>query len=601
MISKINKFICALCVMGGVAGLTSCEDFFNQGSEHVIFADQDHLNNAADTLWSVVGIMNKLQAVADRTILLGEMRADLVDVTDASSADLIQLAYFNVDENNIYNQPRDYYAVINNCNYFIAKADTALKNNRSEYGGYIFMREYVSVKAFRAWTYLQLALNYGRVPFVTEPILTKGASEADYPMYGIEDICEHFINDLTPLIGIIDYMGKENPGYGTIRSNDSRFFYFPVRMLLGELNLWAGHYREAAQWYYNFISTRLGANSSYCTDVNEARWDATGGSWDRLVDSWSQNTYNNESYGNGDTELITYIPGDSIPSEGNYSQLRLLFNSQADNEYKVSIQPSKAMFDLSESQMYCMVTNNGRDTIYAPKNLEDHQSGDLRLSRVYSSRERTYNNEKINDQSIDKYSTRNVHIWRRTMLYLHLAEALNRAGYPRFAYAILSTGVNNDVIETDVIPYHDANDSIWLKTFDFPTSRCIVATAQGTAGQNMSGIHNHGSGWTPANKYYQFPDDSTLTDPAARLAYQQEAVERMIVDECALEFAFEGQRFYDLMRVALRRNDPAFLADRIYARRGEDKVADMKALIRNDLYQPRNWYLNWNGKIGFNE
>ena len=32
------------------------------------------------------------------------------------------------------------------------------------------MKEYAAVKAFRAWTYLQLALVYEKVPFVTEPI-----------------------------------------------------------------------------------------------------------------------------------------------------------------------------------------------------------------------------------------------------------------------------------------------------------------------------------------------------------------------------------------------------------------------------------------------
>ena len=68
--------------------------------------------------------------------------------------------------------------------------------------------------------------------------------------------------------------------------------------------------------------------------------------------------------------------------------------------------------------------------------------------------------------------------------------------------------------------------------------------------------------------------------------------------EGALEFAFEGQRYYDLMRVALRRNDPAFLADRIYARRGQAHVAEVKSEIKKNLYDTSSWYLSWKGKLG---
>ena len=72
----------------------------------------------------------------------------------------------------------------------------------------------------------------------------------------------------------------------------------------------------------------------------------------------------------------------------------------------------------------------------------------------------------------------------------------------------------------------------------------------------------------------------------------------MIVDECALENSFEGTRFYDLMRVALRRNDPNFLADRVYGRRGAANKGSMEAEIKVNLRNPSNWYLHWNGKIG---
>ncbi|MBO7539398.1 MAG: RagB/SusD family nutrient uptake outer membrane protein, partial [Prevotella sp.] len=74
------------------------------------------------------------------------MRGDLTSITSVASSDLRDVSLFQIGDDNQYNNPRDYYAVINNCNYFIAHADTALKNNRNEY---IFMKEYAAVKAIR--------------------------------------------------------------------------------------------------------------------------------------------------------------------------------------------------------------------------------------------------------------------------------------------------------------------------------------------------------------------------------------------------------------------------------------------------------------------
>ena len=569
----------------------SCSDFLDQESENVIYADKDHLGNATDTIYSVTGIMNKLQVIADRTILLGEMRGDLVDINSNTPADLRDVALFNIGDENAYNSPRDYYAIINNCNYFLAKADTALRNNRNEY---IFMKEYAAVKAFRAWTYLQLVLNYGSVPFVTEPILSKAESEKDYPMYDIKAVCNYFIQDIAP------YATIETPSYGSIRNTDSKLFYFPIYVLLGDLNLWAGNYKEAALAYYSYLSTRNGVNTAYTLGTNSVRWSSNDVHWMSWSDSWSLNSFDSERYG-ANSELITMIPGDSIPSEGNYSQLRNLFNTNNDNEFKSSIVPSQSIIDLSAAQKYCHITSSG-DVVYAPQNLDNYESGDMRLCRAWSNSDgaiirQSGSSSRIKYSSFAKYNTRNVHVYRRTMVYLRLAEALNRAGYPRFAFQFLKTGVNNSIIEEYVLPYYPADEE-WLRQFDFPNLLYVLETQNSQTTENTTGIHSHGSGFTTFNEYYVMPDDTLLTDQQERLQYQMERVEDLIMDEEALEFAFEGHRFYDLMRVALRRNDPGYLANRIYQRRGAGKTDEMQSLIKADLNDSHTWFLNWQGKIG---
>jgi len=63
-------------------------------------------------------------------------------------------------------------------------------------------------------------------------------------------------------------------------------------------------------------------------------------------------------------------------------------------------------------------------------------------------------------------------------------------------------------------------------------------------------------------------------------------VEDLIVNEMALEGVFEGYRFYDLMRVALRRGNPAYLADPVSRRDG-----DVDGQLRSLLLDTNNWYL----------
>lgn len=585
------------------AAVSSCQNFFDVESDYVIDAKNDHLNNAVDSIYSVTGIMNKMQAIADRTILLGEARGDLVDITSAASKDLRQVALFQIDDNNMYNNPRDYYAIINNCNYFIAKVDTSMVNNRNEN---IFKKEYAAVKAFRAWTYLQFVITYGEVPFFTEPILNVSDAEvAKYPKKDINAVCDYFLNE-DGLTAIADPNENPYPNYGIMKdgNKNSRLYYMPMYIILGDLNLWRGNYLEAAKNYYAYITKRNGPVSSYPTSLNRVEWSDF---------TWQSYTYSSNWFGSSETvrtdaELIMMIPGDSIPAEGHYSQLRNIFNSNDQNNYSVSLVPSKSLKEISAAQKYCYYFSSAIPPQY-PGIIPHNEllNGDLRLAGYYGvikNQVNPFTNQRQDFQTISKYSTMNTHIYRRTMVYLRLAEALNRAGYPELGFETLRSGLTDATIKSAESTYiseglRTLEDSAFVvNTFSFPTSGVNSYVHYDPAAyesrMNTQGIHSRGSGYTPQNEYYQMLEYDPALTPEQNLQNRIQYVEDLIMEEEALEFALEGYRFYDLVRVALRRNDPSFLADRVNARKG----AGTDAGISVDLKNPDNWFLSWRGIVG---
>lgn len=589
--------------------LTSCSDYFDTESTHYIDGEKNHLVTATDTIYSVIGILNKLQAIGDRTILLGEMRGDLVTVNDHTSSDLRDVALFQIGDDNIYNQPRDYYAIINNCNYYIAKADTTKKNNRNEV---LFLREFAAVKAIRAWTYLQLVTTYGKVPFVTEPIMSElDADLSRYPMYDIQQVCDYFIHD-DNLQALVDV---DAPGYGTIRSLPSQIFYFPIDIVLGDLYLWGARtkqdYFQAAKHYHDYIVNRNGKNTSYPTTLTDAYWINDEWKTDYVVSN-GYLTMITEEAKNAETELITMIPGDSLPSEGAYSQLRNIFNSRSENNYQVSAQPSQALFDLSDSQDYWYYAGVGT-YFKAPKNISQHCDGDLRLPATYfysTSASLGTNLSSVGHQKLDyyqqiyKHQTRNIQIYRRAQIYLRLAEAANRAGYPAYAYHILSTGMDGNVLKQNVCPLYLADSALLVNNLNFPTDKYGIYNPYATSDRkekckdsrmNTQGIHMRGCGYTMFDSLYVLPVNPEITDSLQQIAWQQDKVEEMIVDEMALELCFEGSRFYDLVRIALHRDDPAFVEKKVKARNGEGNDSGISA----NLQDKRNWFLHWKDQIGY--
>lgn len=553
---KLKSIIaCGALLLSVGAATTSCEDFFTAENK-LVTTDLA----PKDTVYQVMGIIQRMQKLADRTVLLGELRADLVDVDPAhSTIDLQELGNNSVSQENIYNQPSDYYDVINNCNIYLANVDSLLK----AHGDYYYKTEIIGVKTFRAWCYLELAKIYGEVPFITEPVLGSDAAEkivASGSKADLNAIASFCIDDLKGYA----YEPKNNelrPSY----SNNAAYarYFIPVRLMLAELYLWRGtvtgsqsDYIDAVRMYHDYLTF----------PKEEHPTTETYTAWRSANMMSSVDAYRGMCFNNVEDLTPAVLPVDTTEYYGNVCDLRAVFNPTYKHDYYPAVTISARMDSISRTQRYCLYSyysDQVTDTVIFPQDpsvyTEARNQGDLRLKSVLYTRsvsdkynaalnkERTYIAKYTGGSSYtsDDQRLSEIPYYRISTVYLHMAEALNRAGFPETAFAVLKYGLTEQILmDRNIISLDEFNRLGEIKSFGFSSTstnydddhnnsflvwnvnRFITKNKRVATGNNMNvgnedlnyqlGIHSFGSGDSEYNEFYKLPAVLTNYKPVVK-------------------------------------------------------------------------------------
>lgn len=657
---KKNLIYTIAFLLGGTFMFSSCDDMLNVDSNRVEYEFEDWTLN--DSVYSVLGILKSVQEVADRQVLINELRADLVTVNESKAVvDVQELSrsVFNLSSNK-YLDVKDYYAIINNCNIYLARVDTTLEKNNVK----LMLPEYVAVKSVRAWTYLQLAINYNNVPYFTEPILTHSAAEEvmKTPMLTRDEIVSRLIADIMPYENPAAYPmpswdadGKVLKfGYGDNGTEvDTKLLFVPVRMLLGELFLWKGDYKNAAKFFYSqIVGSGTNETAKKYTDAGyKASYNSEGGKGfnNSFIKMFAAKTFSENS-----ANYFTIIPFADTELYGTTSGLAAVFSPQSEIG-GAQVVASPGIQSLSERQVYCFM-KDPEDKKETPEYSHFYEyTGDLRIKATTYSQRGEDDNKTEYKNIIGKFNfeegsldmdvefvpgikTTYLILQRKEHAYLRLAEALvglEREGYEgamelamtilkegaKSSYRILKNPVYAERVKLDadgdtlynyIIENKDTVDIVpRMEKYLASCTDSLVYNFTAEVFTGNSGIHSRGSGYSERNDYYTLSDTciarylgETTMDGKVELLTKEITYEDslnyiadLVIDELALEFAWEGTRFGDLIRFAKAMGNNDVLAKRVAGRAYKNDVTyrngefQMDAELYGKMSDETNWYL----------
>lgn len=539
---------------------------------------EDFYTNLDDADAAILGLYGQFMELLPQVVVLNELRGDLMDVTPNATTHLQEIALNRASKDNPWSNVSNFYKVIQTCNDVLDNFDKMLIDKTMTQAEYD--ERYSDVAALRCWIYLQLGIHFGKVPYITAPIVP------------IDDLNQYKNNELelndliNELILCMENLPLEQyQNSKLIQSSLDGYsltpFFVHKRCLLGDLYLFADRYLDAATIYRQVLSANEDAaatNNQYMYRLYTYTTGFTGYNYQVLYTRGKeedadalQNYWISMFYGTGSvsSELIWYCTYDQKYSDYSLSKL---FTEEY--QLKPSAYAVEYLWENEEQK-------NG-----FPYDARGLNGGYLK------SGENAYIYKYAYYPLVSTSVAGQWYLYRAAMLHLRYAEAANRCGYPLLAWALVNNGIGSNYVYTREDGTEYPSDSI--RYTGYSPTQPYPAPFYFDARQNQNDSRQAPNAPWRYNGGVRGRANLPNVDFPATCVTQKDSilfVEKLIAHEAALELGFEGHRWADLIRIARRLNkeNPGagnrFLWDENLAKKYEQSGESA------DLSSENKWFL----------
>lgn len=595
---------------------TSCEKFMNPEQE--LYITEDRLYQDWYEYRSVeMGMYALQQDLVEQLLVLGELRGDLLEITPYADADMVEVYNFNVSRTNRFASPTSFFKLISACNNFIVileKEHPEVMDPDSPVNNYD--RIYGEALCMRAWAYFNAVRIYGKVPFIPESLATIEEIEsfvespgtytdsvhivfdtdgyhndttADYEIilekqyYNTEMVVDHFTQELETRIkavGVNHYIDNEDETWEVTIWGE-----FSKNALLGQMALTRGDLVKAIG-YFEKIMLFSSETSRYRIPRSLAgeNWQTIFGditNTEHIYTIWFEKDYFQQNefqswFENWGPHQYKMKPTYQaiLNWESQWRNFQILDNTNDPSRSETTIKgtPSDFYRGIGSSYMYFRngvpITEEEYMDMVMLRAEEDFRSSRAIMENMdtvvfkYSINRNTFSQ----DANFIIYRAAGIHLYAAE-IYIYWTHMIN--GLLRTDHGKLKGILNNG-------NYYGPS----------PSKPEVGIRGRAGLGDGLSAID------VGNINYIHDPFTNEITgyiDLTANFVGKQELFEEKLLEERALELAFEGERFYDLMRIAKRRNDPSFLAEKV----ASTYPAEMRDQIYNHLLDENNWYINY--------